>query len=1059
MKKLVLFLFLAFTALTAGAQETVTDVISVADVSGLSTSAALANYTGASGIEYGIRCRLSDDGTAFHYNANANGYQMWNATSVGYVRTITFVAGSGSAGGTLAIYGYDDEWTLNNSGYPNTPTSEGKQIATATLTAGQTVTATITGDYRFFDICSGAAAAEFTSITIEWEIAAEEAPAFKSIEPESGSEISRKDNTFVLTFTNKAKVDAEASYIIPAQAGSGYVAFESIEPQTSGAEYSRAWTLTVPQTMLEEWPMESAGVTFRFVIYAYAQDGTEVVFDDDGSTAYVAEYIVLDDSTVEIIKPDVTTDPVDGAMLSVLRTFSVSCEEGMTMSNYSYEDENGNYQYVNEGGIEIRDASGAKVTGVTENYDYIDETDIGAAYNGLGVRFTLSQAIKTQGDYTIYIPEYMFVLGAEKDNWEANVYSDEIIVSFSIDGTEEGQLDYTLSPHNGETVAEIRQVAVTFDGRAEWNNGVDVSAVRLYDSTGATKVTSAASYNTTSNGSASTTITFTMSDVTDTTGAYIFSLPANSINYTDTGKSNKDDITATINVLAGVLSTGEVIIYNKVAYMVTEEVPYVGVLNQADYAGYEGVDTTGEIVIPATIEHDNVPYTVSAMAARAFAENTAITSVDISANITDWGFRGESGVTGSTFYGCTNLTTVTLSNMTSLAESMFYDCPISEITIPEGVREITGGCFACLDIVSKLETIYLPSTTTSLGGRTFSSCKALRDIYCYAVVPPTTVTENSPTFNGCTTDVITLHVPCQSIEDYEDSEYWGAQTYNYINEVVGYDCEEYIAHNITFTPAEGTVESLSTLTMACEGGMSLFKDSSTAFDDIAIYSDDAPTAYVLYWDAASDASATIDTNGNYTSITAKIKDTATAADATITANGTYTITFAPGDITFADGTVNEEIILTYTISNEVTPDGDTDDELYKTLCTEIAALTTALADAWQEVQDEHGAAVEELTADYEAIVDAIAALQTEVDDDYAAGTLADNEEEIETQRAEIEAAIAALLAKAEELVPSGIGKIEADTARGAIYTLTGQKVSAPTAKGIYIINGKRVLVR
>ncbi|MBP5356397.1 MAG: hypothetical protein J6Z10_06050, partial [Prevotella sp.] len=42
---------------------------------------------------------------------------------------------------------------------------------------------------------------------------------------------------------------------------------------------------------------------------------------------------------------------------------------------------------------------------------------------------------------------------------------------------------------------------------------------------------------------------------------------------------------------------------------------------------------------------------------------------------------------------------------------------------------------------------------------------------------------------------------------------------------------------------------------------------------------------------------------------------------------------------------------------------------------------------------------------------------------------------------------------------TGIQNVKISKANGAIYNLTGQRVGKPTQKGIYLINGKKVLVK
>ncbi len=133
---------------------------------------------------------------------------------------------------------------------------------------------------------------------------------------------------------------------------------------------------------------------------------------------------------------------------------------------------------------------------------------------------------------------------------------------------------------------------------------------------------------------------------------------------------------------------------------------------------------------------------------------------------------------------------------------------------------------------------------------------------------------------------------------------------------------------------------------------------------------------------------------------------------------------------------------------------DPDAELYDTLCAAIDALATALNDTWTTITTDYSATVETLLNDYEAIDGDIAALRAEVDELYEDGLLGENEDVITAAISATQAAIDQLLAAA-----MGIDTIPAAAQGYDIYTLDGQKVLPPVPEGVYIINGKKVLVK
>lgn len=79
----------------------------------------------------------------------------------------------------------------------------------------------------------------------------------------------------------------------------------------------------------------------------------------------------------------------------------------------------------------------------------------------------------------------------------------------------------------------------------------------------------------------------------------------------------------------------------------------------------------------------------------------------------------------SAFYGCRNLSVLTLPSTVSTLESYAFDyCNLKNLVIPEGVETIGDYCF-CGTKVVKLE---IPSTLTVTGEKAFTDCSKLKAI-------------------------------------------------------------------------------------------------------------------------------------------------------------------------------------------------------------------------------------------------------------------------------------------------------------------------------------------
>ena len=121
------------------------------------------------------------------------------------------------------------------------------------------------------------------------------------------------------------------------------------------------------------------------------------------------------------------------------------------------------------------------------------------------------------------------------------------------------------------------------------------------------------------------------------------------------------------------------------------------------------------------------------------------------------------------FYNCTSLSEVSFPlTLESIEEEAFSGCPFSILELPEGLRIIHGFAFGDKygygDTPDILTSVSLPSTIQQIN-KAFSGCKNIKEVYCYAVVPPT-----SNGFNNLGS--ITLHVPAFSVAAYKLDDNW-----------------------------------------------------------------------------------------------------------------------------------------------------------------------------------------------------------------------------------------------------------------------------------------------
>ena len=174
-----------------------------------------------------------------------------------------------------------------------------------------------------------------------------------------------------------------------------------------------------------------------------------------------------------------------------------------------------------------------------------------------------------------------------------------------------------------------------------------------------------------------------------------------------------------------------------------------------------GGNYSGNIVIPETIEHNGVTYSVTSIGDEAFKACSGLTSITIPNSVTSIGgsaFSGCSGLTSieipnsvtsighSAVRGCSGLTSITIPNsVTSIGEWAFYNCSgLTSITIGNSVTSIERCTFfGC----SGLTSVTIPNSVTSIGDYAFRGCSGLT-----SVTIPNSVTSigGEGAFYGCT---------------------------------------------------------------------------------------------------------------------------------------------------------------------------------------------------------------------------------------------------------------------------------------------------------------------
>lgn len=121
------------------------------------------------------------------------------------------------------------------------------------------------------------------------------------------------------------------------------------------------------------------------------------------------------------------------------------------------------------------------------------------------------------------------------------------------------------------------------------------------------------------------------------------------------------------------------------------------------------------------------------------------------------------------FEDCSSLTNITFSDvLTHTGSYSFHNCvELRSVAFPRTYTNVGARTFVGCSMLSE---VILPSTTASIGSQAFKDCVHLLVLKCYAHVPPAIINNNC--FEGISTEVMTIIVPCTVIEDYQALEPW-----------------------------------------------------------------------------------------------------------------------------------------------------------------------------------------------------------------------------------------------------------------------------------------------
>ncbi len=207
---------------------------------------------------------------------------------------------------------------------------------------------------------------------------------------------------------------------------------------------------------------------------------------------------------------------------------------------------------------------------------------------------------------------------------------------------------------------------------------------------------------------------------------------------------------------------------------------------EATYCSYNmpnyGASLSGTLIIPDSVEYNNVSYPVTAIGYNAFHHAYGMDTVILPNTIVT--------IKQDAFCACSDLASVRIPNsVTTIGNVAFGACHnLSDLTIGESVVTIGNQAFDC---DTALVSVVIPNSVVSIGQAAFSQNYSLRTVrfgnsvtsigyacftYCHSLDSLIFVTENAPSYGGQfwgTPDTLNIIIPCGSYHSY--SNYYGTQ--------------------------------------------------------------------------------------------------------------------------------------------------------------------------------------------------------------------------------------------------------------------------------------------
>ena len=188
---------------------------------------------------------------------------------------------------------------------------------------------------------------------------------------------------------------------------------------------------------------------------------------------------------------------------------------------------------------------------------------------------------------------------------------------------------------------------------------------------------------------------------------------------------------------------------------------------------------SGHVIIPDSVEYDNVKYPVTAIGTYAFCRCTNLNSITFPSKMVSIGEHSFDGCTSlasisipdsvttiedNSFIGCTSLSMVNIGRgVTHLGSNTFKNCTNLHVVYFNPTGCTNGGTWGndTFRDCNALQKVYIGNNVSHMPSYLFAACSQLPDIYFISSTPPTLGVNVFPGNRN-----VVAHVPCNSLSNY-----------------------------------------------------------------------------------------------------------------------------------------------------------------------------------------------------------------------------------------------------------------------------------------------------